>query len=275
MLRPCPRGKVKPKEDRGVITIGQLARYAGVSTKTIRVYHDKGLLPEPDRDASGYRRYTAQDAIDLLKIRVLVEAGVPLARIRELLAATNEEFRSAIDGLDADLTRRIRDLGEAQDRLRGLASGPDKLVPARVAQHVEQLRDIGLSQRWIDLVTDLWILSFATHPDTAAELIRDQGQALEDPLLRQIFLDYDRAYDLDPNDPAVDDLARRIVEATRQRYGGGDLPGSQIGSEVPALIQAAVNKSSPAWEQIDTLVRDQLERAASGPTTTATPGGPS
>ena len=57
--------------------------------------------------------------------------------------------------------------------------------------------------------------------------------------MRQIFLDYDRAYDLDPNDPAVDDLARRIVEATRQRYGAGDLPGSQIGSEVPALIQAA------------------------------------
>ena len=72
-----------------MITIGQLARYAGVSTKTIRVYHDKGLLPEPDRDASGYRRYSAQDASALLKIRVLVEAGVPLARIRELLAATD------------------------------------------------------------------------------------------------------------------------------------------------------------------------------------------
>ncbi len=43
-----------------MITIGQLARYAGVSTKTIRVYHDKGLLAEPDRDTSGYRRYTAQ-----------------------------------------------------------------------------------------------------------------------------------------------------------------------------------------------------------------------
>lgn len=46
-------------------------------TKTIRVYHDKGLLPEPSHDSSGYRRYTAQHAIDLIKIRTLAEAGVP------------------------------------------------------------------------------------------------------------------------------------------------------------------------------------------------------
>jgi DNA-binding transcriptional MerR regulator len=40
-----------------VITIGQLARYVGVSTKTIRVYHDKGLLAEPDRLAEpGHER---------------------------------------------------------------------------------------------------------------------------------------------------------------------------------------------------------------------------
>ena len=36
-----------------MITIGQLARYVGVSTKTIRVYHGKELLAEPVRDASG------------------------------------------------------------------------------------------------------------------------------------------------------------------------------------------------------------------------------
>ncbi|WP_399448811.1 MerR family transcriptional regulator [Streptomyces sp. WAC01280] len=54
-----------------------------VSIKTIRVSHDKVLLPEPDRDASGYRRYGAGDVIDLIKIRTLAEAGVPLARIRD------------------------------------------------------------------------------------------------------------------------------------------------------------------------------------------------
>ncbi|MGX1480347.1 UNVERIFIED_CONTAM: DNA-binding transcriptional MerR regulator [Streptomyces canus] len=95
MVQPCPRGKVK-WDDGWVITIGQLARYVGVSIKTIRVYHDKGLLPEPDRDASGYRRYGANDAIELVKIRTLAEAGVPLARIRALRSATHEEFQQAL-----------------------------------------------------------------------------------------------------------------------------------------------------------------------------------
>jgi DNA-binding transcriptional MerR regulator len=87
-----------------VITIGQLADYAGVTRKTIRVYHATGVLPEPDRDASGYRRYTAHDVIEVIKIRTLAQAGVPLARIRELRSASDDEFRRAITQVDTDLT---------------------------------------------------------------------------------------------------------------------------------------------------------------------------
>ena len=247
-----------------MITIGQLAGYAGVSRKTIRVYHAKGVLPEPERDASGYRRYTAPDVIDVIRIRTMAQAGVPLARIRELRSGTDEEFRRALRQFDSDLTRRIRDLCDAQRRLRDLASGRDKLLPPKVAQHVKRLHEIGLSQRWIDLVSDLWILAFATHPDTAAALLYDQDQQMADPFLRQIFLDYDRAHDLDPDDPAVDALAQRMIEATRRRYPAGELPGQETSSEIPALIQAAVNDLSPAWQKIDTLIREQLQQSSAG-----------
>jgi hypothetical protein len=108
---------------------------------------------------------------------------------------------------------------------------------------------------------DLWILVFATHPDVAAALFRDQTQALTDPSLRQIYLDYDRAHDLDPSDPFLADLARRIAEATAQRYGAGELPGQATGSEIPQLIQGAVNASSPAWQHLDSLIRDELRHA--------------
>lgn len=241
-----------------MITIGQLARYAGVSTKTIRVYHDKGLLPEPGRDSSGYRRYTAQHAIELIKIRTLAEAGVPLARIGDLKAASGEEFRQVLHQVDADLTARIRRLRHTQRRLRQLAVGQIQMLPPEVTSHLERLPGIGFSPRWVAMETDLWILVFATHPDTAIELFRDQGQALTDPALRQIYLDYDRAYDLAPSDPRLADLARRIVAATRTRYGPGDLPGQVTGSAIPALIQESINASSPAWQRLDTLIRDQL-----------------
>jgi MerR family regulatory protein len=51
-----------------MITIGQLAAYAGVTIKAIRHYHQRGLLAEPPRDSSDYRRYRAEDAIELVKI---------------------------------------------------------------------------------------------------------------------------------------------------------------------------------------------------------------
>jgi len=241
-----------------VLTIGRLARYAGVSIKTIRVYHAKGLLPEPERDASGYRRYTAGHAVELIKIRTLAEAGVPLARIRELRAAPDLEYRAALDRVDDDLTDRIRALRETQRRLRRLAAGELPMLPLPVREHLAGLPGLGFSPRWVAMESDLWILVFAAHPDTAAELLRDQVQALTDDVLRRLYLDHDRLHGLDPDDPRVDDLARRIVDATRSRYGPGDLPGQVTGSPIPALVQGAINASSPAWRRLDGLVRAAL-----------------
>lgn len=257
MVRPCPWGKVKCDHGQ-VITIGQLAKHVGVSTKTIRVYHDKGLLPEPDRDASGYRRYGAGHAIDLIKIRTLAEAGVPLARIRDLRSATDDEFRQALHQIDTDLSSRIRGLRATQKRLRQLADGYSLAIPAEVRSHLAQLPRFGFTERWVALQYDLWILVFATQPDTAMTRFHDEAQILADPALREVFLDYDHAHDLDPDDRRIDDLARRIVSAIFERHGTGDLPGHDARAEIPALIQAAVNASSPAWRRLDTLIREQL-----------------
>ena len=65
-----------------------------------------GLLDEPPRDSSGYRRYTAADALKLVKIRILAEAGVPLARIKDLLAADPDEFTAAVADIDRSLQER-------------------------------------------------------------------------------------------------------------------------------------------------------------------------
>lgn len=261
ILQRCPWGKVKHdnlRDHAEVITIGQLAHYAGVTTKTIRVYHQKGLLPEPDRDASGYRRYTAQHVVELIKIRTLAEAGVPLATIRELKSVSEDDFADALHRIDHDLTSRIRRLRQTQHRLRQLAAGHLQLLPAEVTGHLQELPRLGFSPRWVTLETDLWILVFATHPETATDLFRDQAQAMTDPTLRQIYLDYDQAHDLDPSDPRLDDLAHRIVDASTARYQPDGPPGQNVNSEIPALIQSAINAISPAWRRLDHLIRSQL-----------------
>jgi DNA-binding transcriptional MerR regulator len=78
-----------------MLTIGQLAESAGVTIKAVRHYHARGL-EEPPRDSSGYRRYSVEHAILLIKIKTLAEAGVLLARIKELLAADSDRFAPAL-----------------------------------------------------------------------------------------------------------------------------------------------------------------------------------
>lgn len=131
-------------------------------------------------------------------IRTLAEAGVPLARIRDLRAT--------------------------RDRLRRLAAGRLAPLPEDVGSHLEQLARWGFTQAWVDLQRGLWILAFATHPDHAFTLFHDQAEMLANPALRQLFLAYDQARGLDADDPRVDDLADRIVGATLERYGPDRLP---------------------------------------------------
>jgi len=242
-----------------VITIGELARYVGVSTKTIRVYHDKGLLPEPPRDASGYRRYSAQDLVELVKIRPLAEAGLPLATIARLSAGSPAELQDAASAAVTDLTARIERLTATLSRLQRLAAGNSPFLPPEVEQHLLRLHDLGFSDRWIALERDLWILTFATYPDTARRYFADQSQAQNDPELRRLYLEYDHAHDLDPADPALADLADRIVTASLARYPATDLnePPDDLAT-LPQLVQSSINASSPAWERLDTLIRHGL-----------------
>ncbi|GLY80793.1 hypothetical protein [Actinoallomurus iriomotensis] len=93
------------------------------------------------------------------------------------------------------------------------------------------------------------------HHRTAGQ---DQREILADPALRRLFLEYDHTYDLDAGDPRIDGLARRVAEASRERYGAGGPPRLDAASEIPVLIQGMVNAASPAWRRLDTLIRDAM-----------------
>ena len=105
-----------------MLTIGRLASYAGVTIRAVRHYHQIGLLPEPERDASGYRTYDAAAVVRLVRIRTLAEAGVPLARVRELLDADPETFAAATTEIDRQLRAQIRALQEHRRRIAQLGS---------------------------------------------------------------------------------------------------------------------------------------------------------
>src|SRR5579864_4166764 len=192
-----------------MITIGQLASYAGVTIKAVRHYHKRGLLEEPPRDASGYRRYTAQDAIALVKIKTLAEAGVPLARVKELLAAGPDRFASAIIEVDRSLQERAREVRRARERIARLSGGDRLFVSSDVADYLDRLRELGVSRRAVQMERDGWILLQSASPKAAAVWFADKLEAIDDPEFVAIYLEYDAAFDWSADDPRLEAVVQR------------------------------------------------------------------
>lgn len=69
-----------------VLTIGQLAKQAGVNLETIRYYERRGLLSEPPRRASGYRQYRPDVVVRIRFIKRAQELGFSLNEVHELLS---------------------------------------------------------------------------------------------------------------------------------------------------------------------------------------------
>ena len=106
--------------------IGQLARQAQVGVDTVRYYERHGLLPEPPRQASGYRVYDERDLERLRFIRGAKALGFTLQEIRELhrLSVADEGQRADVRALAAsrlqDVEARLRELQSIRDVLAEL-----------------------------------------------------------------------------------------------------------------------------------------------------------
>jgi MerR family mercuric resistance operon transcriptional regulator len=85
------------------LTIGQLARAAGVGVETVRFYERQRLLATPPRLRSGYRRYAADSVRRVRFIRRAKELGFTLKEIGELLS-----LRVAPDTTCADVRTLAR-----------------------------------------------------------------------------------------------------------------------------------------------------------------------
>lgn len=164
-----------------MLTIGQLASYAGVTIRTVRHYHQVGLLPEPERDGSGYRSYDAAAVVRLIRIRTLAEAGVPLARVQELLDADPDTFAVAIEEIDRRLRAEIRALQQHRRRIAQLGSGDTLAVPEEVSAYLDLVRGTGVPAEMIDAERDAWILIAARYPDQIPAFMADKRGQLEDP----------------------------------------------------------------------------------------------
>lgn len=110
------------------LTIGKLARAAGVGVETVRFYEREGLIEQPPRRASGYRQYDPQTVRRLRFIRHAKDLGFTLREIRELLELRVEPDCHCDDVLTltqakiADIEQRIEALQRMKQTLSKLAT---------------------------------------------------------------------------------------------------------------------------------------------------------
>jgi DNA-binding transcriptional MerR regulator len=217
-----------------MLTIGQLASYAGVTIRAVRHYHQIGLLPEPRRDASGYRTYDAVAAVRLIRIRTLADAGVPLARVRELLDAGPEMFAAATLEIDRQIRGQIRALQEHRRRIARLDNGDSLAVPAEVADYLERLRAIGAPPALVEGERDGWILMAARWPEMIPAVMADKMAQLDSPKVVRLYGLLGQIAENRPDDSLLRETADLMIELLEQAAANG-----MVGSQEEVMPDAA------------------------------------
>ncbi|ALG86482.1 MerR family transcriptional regulator [Gordonia phthalatica] len=113
--------------------IGELADRAGVSTRALRHYEDRGLLI-PDRDGNDYRRYRDDDLVRVAQIRMMLDAGLNtdvIGRYLECARGDHEitvemcpDLRAELDALDVRLRESEEQIRATRQRLEALTRRP-------------------------------------------------------------------------------------------------------------------------------------------------------
>ncbi|MEZ0095451.1 MerR family transcriptional regulator [Streptacidiphilus sp. EB129] len=125
------------------LSIGDFSRATHMTVKTLRHYHEIGLLEPVEVDPqTGYRRYSAEQIPTARVVRRFRDLGMPLEEVRTVLAATDVATRNR--HISAHLTRLEEELGRTQ---RAVAALRD-LLTLPVSAHAPgiELRSVGAVQ---------------------------------------------------------------------------------------------------------------------------------
>jgi DNA-binding transcriptional MerR regulator len=238
-----------------MLTIGQLAAHAGVTVRAVRHYHQIGLLPEPERDASGYRRYGAKAVVSLIKIRTLANAGVPLSQIGQMLEADASTFAEAVERVDSHLRDEIERLEISRKQIAQLAAGDSLALPPEVTAYLDRLREIGVSERVVEGERDGWILVSALSPDSIREIMPAKHAQLDDPQLVRLYRVLSEISEGDAGDDArLEEVADIMAGLAEQAYTPGEAAPDDLPSD---LLDALAVESDPRAQRLLELMRER------------------
>jgi len=232
-----------------------LATLAQVTVRTLRHYHQVGVLPEPERSRNGYREYTVHDVVRLLRIKRLAALGIPLDRMPAMLDTDTDSQADLLAQVDADIDAQIARL-QAQKALIGLArlheASPD--LPPELARSLARFAAAGSSPEMNRMDRDqVILLAHLAGDDGIDRLAQVYGRLAEPDILTGVAAFSRRFEELadDASDTEVEALVTGFVEQFAPLMAElGD------GNDQPLFDEAAAATLFDAY-QADVLNRAQ------------------
>jgi DNA-binding transcriptional MerR regulator len=240
-----------------MLTISQLAAHAGVTVRAVRHYHKIGLLPEPERDHSGYRAYDAGAVVRLIRIHTLADAGVPLARVQELLDAAPDDFTDGVEKIDKELRTEIRRLQDTRKRLARLAAGEQLALPPSVVGYLDRLRALGMNERYVELERDAWIMIAAQIPHLIDAVVVQKHQALQHPDMIKLYGIVNEALDWSDDSPRIVEIVDLLERVMIAAVEAGATGGYDMDDNLVHLMDSAMLEAAPGAQRILALLEER------------------
>jgi DNA-binding transcriptional MerR regulator len=220
----------------------QLAKLAGTTVKTIRHYHEIGLLNEPVRTTNGYKQYGINHLVRLLRIKRLTDLGVPLLQVT-LMGQTSDESEDALQAIDTELSETIERLNHVKAELAAILHDRARIdLPPGLDEVAPDLPDANRA---------LVFLYSHLYGETAMAALQEE---LQDPARKEADAEFDSLPD-DTDDAARQALAIRYaphVHKLTTRFPW--LKGAAYEASVMGQARIALYNSA----QIDVLARVEL-----------------
>lgn len=195
--------------DRSDRTVGEVARLAGVTVRTLHHWDTIGLVAPSGRSSGGYRLYRAADVARVHRVLLYRELGLPLERIGELLAVPGATSAVTLRQQRAELAAHIT-------RLQSMAAAVDRLVEAAdrgiLLSDEEQVAIFGdgWQPSWVAEARDRWgdSTQWAEYAERSAGMDADDWQQVADraAALSQRLVDA-MAAGVEPGSPEADVVA--------------------------------------------------------------------
>ncbi|HCJ7667119.1 TPA: MerR family transcriptional regulator [Enterobacter hormaechei subsp. xiangfangensis] len=192
-----------------LIQVGELAKRAGITVRTLHHYEQTELLLPSARSAAGYRLYNLADVQRLHMIQALAKAGLELAEIRDFLEQRSLSLAELLDGQITLLDKQLRSIHTLRNRLVELRTGLTDDATPDLESWLQTLELMNMYDRWFSK-EELQQLPFAVEKEALADMWAGLVTEVKHLLEQNVSV----------TDARATDLASRWMERLEQDTAG-------------------------------------------------------